>query len=141
QTPTPPEIVSALSRTGFILEHRVAQKLRGAEFETDINRAYPDPETGKSREIDVFASKADEIKRTPASISLEAELIIECKSSSNPFVLIGEAGQDRVYWDKSVLLSFDPLALNFPGRLHKRVRYELDLEKLPGSRKQEDFTG
>jgi hypothetical protein len=140
-SPSASDVIAALSRTGFILEYRVAQKLRRAGFETSINHAYPDPENGKSREIDVLATIEKEIRRQPVDINVYMDLVIECKNSLNPFVLIGERGQDRIYPDESVILSFDPFRLGFPEKKYRRVFHELKLASLPGSRRREDFMG
>jgi hypothetical protein len=142
QVPTTEEIVSALSRTGFILEYRVAQALRRLGYDASVSYAYPDPESGKSREIDVFATIDHDITRPPVEIVLTGELIIECKNSFNPFVLVGERGQDRSYYDDSVMLSFDPLYLEFPGaKPHNSIRANLKLARLPGSAGLEEFVG
>lgn len=140
-TPTADDIKDALNRTGFLLEYRVAQSLRQRKFSVSISQAYPDPETGKSREIDVFADIGRDARRQPVDISITAELIIECKNSSGPFVLIGDHGEDYVGIDDAVVLSFDPLRLDFPKALHKAVEYELKLDHLPGAPVKDDFTG
>ena len=140
-TPTADDIKDALNRTGFLLEYHVAQILRRREFSVNISRAYPDPETGKSREIDVFADIERDAKRQPVDITISAELIIECKNSSGPFVLVGDHGEDFVGMDDNVILSFDPLRLNFPKAMHKAVEYDLHLDALPGAPVKDDFTG
>jgi hypothetical protein len=141
QAPSTAEVISALSRTGFILEHRVAHVLRAAGFNTDINHAYPDPESGASREVDVFAIQEHELKRAPANIILDIYMIIECKSGTNPFILVGEHGQDPIIWDDSIDVSFDPLLFDFSEKQHSSIRHELGLETFPGSYAREDFVG
>src|ERR1700683_1162438 len=140
-SPTSNEILSALNRTGFMFEYRVAQTLRNKGFSTNINHAYPDPESGKSREIDVSANLDRDIERQPVSLNLGVSLVIECKNGLNPFVLIGERNQNPVDFDNSVFLSFDPYALEFKGRIYERVKYELDFGGLPGCWRREDFVG
>lgn len=139
--PTPEEIVTALSKTGFILEHRVAQELRQAGFDADVNVAYPDPDTRKTREMDVYGFTSCNVGERPCHINLCVDVVIECKSSQNPFVLIGECGQDEVYTDPSVILSFDPLLLRFAKAHGRTVKYGLNLISLPGSRGKDDFMG
>jgi hypothetical protein len=140
-SPSASDVISALSRTGFILEYRAAQKLRTVGFNTSMNHAYPDPESGKSREMDVFAETTRIVKQLPLSVGIEMELIIECKNTTNPFVLIGESGQDGNYPYDETLLSFDPLTLEFPGKPHESVSYMLKLNRLSGSRKPKGFVG
>jgi hypothetical protein len=139
--PTSDEILSALNRTGFMLEYRVAQALRNKGFSTDINHAYPDPESGKSREIDVSASLDRDIERQPVSLNVGVGLVIECKSGLNPFVLIGERNQNPVGFDDSIFLSFDPYTLEFEDRVYERIKYDLEFDELPGSWRKEDFVG
>ena len=124
-----------------MLEYQVAKVLRGKDFITYINYAYPDPESGKSREIDVSAGLEHEVKRQPVNLSLLVDLVIECKSGLNPFVLVGERNQNPVYLDESIYLSFDPYTLKFKERRGKLVEYELQFNRLPGTWKKEDFVG
>jgi len=56
--------------------------VRQAGFDTMINHAFPDPESTKSREIDVVAEVTRQIKRIPVSISVAMKLIIECKTQT-----------------------------------------------------------
>src|ERR1700749_216790 len=99
QGPSSEDIESALNKTGFLLEHRVAKLLRGYRIasevvpEVTVGDAYQDPESGKSREIDVYADFYEFVKRDPEiSVQVSVTLIIECKNSSGPFVLIGDHG-------------------------------------------------
>ena len=141
-TPTADDIKDALNRTGFLLEHRVAQTLRRPpHWNASVSHAYPDPETGKSREIDVFASIERYISREPEELAVTAKLIIECKNSSAPFILIGDRQAELPYIDNSVILTFDPLRLKFPKAPMKLARLELNLEHLAGSIMDDEFTG
>lgn len=45
----------ALVRSGYLIEARIEKKLLSARYYVDSNDAYPDPVTGKSRELDLFA--------------------------------------------------------------------------------------
>jgi hypothetical protein len=87
QMPTSDEIVAALARTGFLLEHRVAKCLRDLDFDTRIGSAYPDPESGKSREFDVHAVKYEQLDRGDFHAMINLDLIIECKNNLMPFYL------------------------------------------------------
>ena len=142
-TPTPEDIETALNKTGFLLEHRVAQSLRKRQsFYVNIAHAYPDPESGKSREIDVLAAVDHDVTREPdVKIMINAELIIECKNSSGPFVLIGDHGEDFPWLNESVALSFDPLQLNFPKAADATVESNLKLDRVPGMATVDEFTG
>lgn len=116
--PSESEIITALNGTGFLLEHRVAQVLRRNGFEVSINYAFPDSENGKSREIDVEGYTEETLERDarePFSVILESKLIVECKNTVNPFIVIGQRGE-KTYSVDSYHVSFDPLALKFPKR-------------------------
>jgi hypothetical protein len=139
--PSNEQVLAALDRTGFILEYRTAQTLRSKNFETYISEAYPDPASGLSREIDVRATWERAIGRQPVDLILMIDLIIECKSGLNPFILIGERNQNPVFVDDAINLSFDPYSLAFKEKRYNRVRYDLRLESLPGTWRKEDFVG
>ena len=126
--PTPEQILSALDRTGFVLEYRVAQKLRGLDFETFLNHVFIDPETGKSREIDVIASATENISDAGIKVLADATLIIECKNYNDPLIVIGENG--RNFYNRDPIISFDPLLIEFANRHIKERGSDLvaDLE-------------
>jgi hypothetical protein len=110
KVPTPDDISEALQRTGFILEYHTAQLLRKHEFHVEINSAFPDPESGKSREVDITAEIMHDSIGPDENISVAVELIIECKNSSNPLILIGEEDSHGRYTRNSIdIVSFDPL--------------------------------
>src|SRR5690348_5268079 len=111
QGPSAQDIESAISKTGFLLEHRVAKSLRACRPspEITIGDAYPDPESGKSREIDVYADFYEFIKRKPEiNIQPSITLVIECKNSSGPFVLIGDRRSESPIIRDLATISFDP---------------------------------
>ena len=45
----------ALLRSGYLLESRVENRLREHWGYVEANASYQDPETGKSRELDVYS--------------------------------------------------------------------------------------
>ena len=140
--PTAEEIEVALRKTGFLLEHRVAQSLRKQGAFAEVAQAYPDPESGKSREIDVYAYFEQRAEREAAiDISIGAALIIECKNSSGPFILIGDHGQDYPWVNESILISFDPFTLKFSKRKGETLERRLKLGDLTGLSTLAEFTG
>lgn len=145
QEPSAEEIESALKKTGFLLEQQVAKTLRGRKqgiVEVTLNDAYPDPESGKSREIDVYADFYEFIQRKPEiSVQASISLVIECKNSSGPFVIIGDRGQDVPWMRDFGVVSFDTFSLGFEKARHKSIARELKLEDLPGLPTRKDFTG
>jgi hypothetical protein len=71
-----------LETQGFSLEMRTASAFRAAGFAVRQSSYYVDSETGKAREIDVLAIDPDFYGIT------EIHFIVECKSSTKPWVLL-----------------------------------------------------
>ena len=135
--PTHQDVISALEQTGFVLEQQVAKTIVPLEWddlELYLNEPFEDPETGKSREIDVLALDwlfaGDSALHAPLICT---ELIIECKNYNNPIAVVGSTR--RGYYDSSVAYkpSFDPLSLfGFEGLYSARANLELlDLPNNP----------
>jgi hypothetical protein len=81
-------VISSLERTGYLLEQRVARKVRSAGFTAITGKAFKDPEEGKSREVDVFAVR--KVWDSPSKdVLVSIQLVIECKRSDGPYVVIG----------------------------------------------------
>ena len=137
QSPSHGEIISALEGTGFLLEHRAARELREAGFSMIINDAFPDPDTGKSREIDVFGGMDYEINE----LTLIANVLVECKNTSNPFVIVGTNSDRWGGLDESIVVTFDPLNFDFRPKAKISIPSELDLKRLPGDTWKEAFVG
>jgi hypothetical protein len=137
--PSPHAILQALERTGFLLEQRVAQKIQDAGFAIIINDAFPDPDSGKSREMDVVGTISYALD--DSYVRVGARVIVECKNYATPLVLVGT---DRVTWpirDESIYLSFDPYDLRFRGHEFSSVLSDLNLKRLPGYELKETFVG
>lgn len=138
--PDEAQLLSALNRTGFLLEQRVVQLLQSKGLSPEPNSAFTDPETAKTREVDVIGyfdiTAGDRATFAPY---IFAELIIECKNTPNPFVLVGREerkhGGTYTFWSE-----FDPLALKF-GSYYRWTQYELKFSTLPGSAADANFIG
>jgi len=123
--PTSEEIIAALERTGFLLEQRAAEKLKGAGFDHILNSAFPDPDTGKSREIDVLGSIDFHAENESAFFSVHGFVLVECKNYSSPIILVGKSGNRSRGPVDHFSISFDPLAMGFPGIFEHSVKYKL----------------
>lgn len=93
--PTSPEVVAALRDAGWLLEQDTAQQLERSEFYVTRGKAFPDPDDPSvSREIDVHAYRqlyrSDEF-----SFSVAARVMVECKQSSMPYVVVGGPANDN----------------------------------------------
>lgn len=73
-------MIEALAQSGYLLEARVGETLTERGYSVSLNVPYPDPNTGKSREHDVFA-----FKRIGGVV---VELVIECKNTKSPYAFI-----------------------------------------------------
>lgn len=77
------EIESALRRSGYLLEGRIYDLIRRKQIYVEANAAFPDPVTGKSRELDVYAMHLE--KAGPGEFDfLFAVLLIECVNNPQP---------------------------------------------------------
>jgi hypothetical protein len=79
QYATEDEILQAIYKSGYLMEHEIADMLERHSYHVVTNSAFKDIETEKSREIDVLGIKRilhdDEHK-----IDIFINLICECKT-------------------------------------------------------------
>ncbi|WP_326564241.1 hypothetical protein [Micromonospora peucetia] len=148
QTPPEPrdeEILAALDQTGFLLEQRVFRffsdhdALDGAS----IGVPFVDPDTGKSREIDVTADYGTFVGDSSlAAPWVAADFIIECKNTTSPFVVVGRTVRKHVglHLDNVYVPSFDPLALGWPTGVWS-TSSSLKFESLEGGAFDGGFEG
>jgi len=78
------EMKEAILQSGYLLEQRVEPVLQKAGYFVTTNAAYPDPFTGKSREIDIEALSAIKISRDFDFIF--PYLICECENNQQPII-------------------------------------------------------
>lgn len=87
-SPNPDEIVTALKQSGYLMEQEVATQLEALDFHVSTNWAFEDSDEGKSREVDVRATRRVAHNKN-GKLSAFLQLIVECKNNTNPFVFIG----------------------------------------------------
>lgn len=75
------KVLEWLNTTGFPLEMEAASAFRAAGFDVRQSAVLPDPQSDKGRELDVLAQDPDILG------VVEVSFVIECKSSSNPWVV------------------------------------------------------
>lgn len=85
------EMIDALKRSGYLIESRLINILANQEYYTYPNETYPDPTTGKSREIDLFAGSYRKVanlylQNASMMIDVTHDLIIECANNPQPAV-------------------------------------------------------
>ncbi len=84
---TKKEIKSALIRSGYLLESRVAELLNRKGYFVESNIAFQDPETKKSREIDLFADyRGVHFYSKQKNVYISTYLIIELINNPQPIV-------------------------------------------------------
>jgi hypothetical protein len=118
--PSPEDVVAAVEQSGFLMEQEVAITLEGMGFYTTTNRAFKDPDEGRSRESDVSAFW---LRCTEPSTGLQlwVDLICECKRNTTPFVFLGR---------RKLSTSRVPIP---EEHLFPKARYREDVEGTPGS--------
>ncbi len=78
------EMRESVFRSGYLLEQRVESMLQKRGYYVEANAAYPDPITGKSREIDIDATSSVKISRQDGLIF--PRLLCECENNRQPIV-------------------------------------------------------
>src|SRR5207249_8963067 len=81
------EMRSAFLRSGYLLECRVESRLRQHWGYVEANRTYPDPETGKSREFDLFGMSGRQAGPDDHDF-LFGVLLIECINNPEPLAIL-----------------------------------------------------
>lgn len=81
------EMRESLLRSGYLLETRLEGVLRKNGYYVETNAAYPDAETGKSRELDAYAMSAARVGREQRDFVF-AVLLIECINNPQPVAFI-----------------------------------------------------
>jgi hypothetical protein len=77
------EMSEAIKKSGYLLEQRLEPILTEAGFYVQMNAAYADPETGKSRELDISAISAISVFKEEFIFPV---LLCECENNSQPVV-------------------------------------------------------
>jgi len=92
--PTEDKIIRALEKSGYLFENDVATVIGNLGYHVETSWAYPDPDEGKSREIDIRAIKRvyyDDVSKTQIFV----ELLVECKDSTAPMVFLERLKNQR----------------------------------------------
>jgi len=86
---TEDEMISALNRSGYLLESDTARTLAKAGFFIESNQVIEDPITGKSREIDLVAEYyAFKKERADLRTYSQVTFVFEIKNNLFPLVLL-----------------------------------------------------
>jgi hypothetical protein len=124
---TSQEATQALARSGYLMEARLEQKLVSAGYYVDANDAYPDPTTGKSRELDLFAITAHRVSREDDWIF--NVLLIECVNNPEPLALITKEPVVGFLFHEDLRVAGLPVKLLAPNGLWVPIQDSLNLAK------------
>ncbi len=86
------EAKNALLRSGYLLESRLETELSKKGYYVNANMAYPDPETGKARELDLYALSAHRAGVDEYDFIWDV-LLIECINNLQPMVFLTKTPQ------------------------------------------------
>jgi hypothetical protein len=128
----PNEIVDALHRSGYLIEYRVEAVLREQGYHVAANTSYPDPVTGKPRELDVSATGGYPIDPDKKDFLFDV-LLIECVNNPQPLAFFTKEAQAEFVHVYDILLSGLPAYIpgKGPYKNHaaNRIAPSLGLEK------------
>ena len=138
--PTSEQIIAALRSAGWLLEQETGAALQRRGYTTQLGWAFPDPDDQtKSRELDVMAYKRL-YDNTDLRMTVSIRCLIECKQSTQPYVLIGgpvDAAQsarprlEEIYRFDPVVEKREPLGNGATRLFNKDARDYLGLSELP----------
>lgn len=86
------EAKDALLRSGYLLETRLEAVLAKRGYYVKANEAYPDPDTGKARELDLYAISAHRAGPDEYDFVWDV-LLIECINNLQPMVFLTKRPQ------------------------------------------------
>lgn len=102
------QMKDAIKRSGYLLEHRIEQILSEKEYYVETNTVFPDPETGKSREIDIEAISVVRIYKEGYNF-VYPFLICECENNAQPIVFFTKESEIAFMHHKEVKISGMPV--------------------------------
>jgi hypothetical protein len=107
------EIEDALRRSGYLIEYRIEQVLRDEGYHVAANETYPDPITGKPRELDLSATGAERIASDKEW--LFSMLLIECVNNPYPLAFLSKETQTGFVHVYDIMFS------GLPAHIFKRT--------------------
>ncbi len=90
------DAIEALSRSGYLLENRIARTLDPFATNLAMNVLFSDPETGQPRELDAYCFRA-ETSDVQDYFDASAHLLIECINSPQPIAFFSAARSPALY--------------------------------------------
>ena len=109
------EMRESLLRSGYLLESRLETVLRKNGYYVETNAAFPDAESGKSRELDAYAMSAVSAGREERDFVF-AVLLIECINNPQPVAFITKDPQVAFLHYEEVKLAGIPVKIPIEGQ-------------------------
>lgn len=76
-------IISAINKSGYLFENKIANIFEDLGFHIYPNHPFKDPESEKSRELDLMAYRRVHIE---GDFYISIRFMVECKNNTNPLV-------------------------------------------------------
>jgi hypothetical protein len=109
------EIRDSLKRSGYLLEVRVESRLQNQGYVAEANSAYTDPDSGKSRELDISAIGGR--KAGPEDFDwMFPVVLVECVNNSQPIAFITKVPIVSALHSEQVRCSGLPVKIRDFGR-------------------------
>ena len=84
--PTKEQIKKVIEESGYLLEQKICPIIERSGFFTIPNYQYQDQDTGKLKEIDVYALNSYSLYKNEFRDRFEINILIECKNNSTPVI-------------------------------------------------------
>lgn len=120
-------MVEAIRKSGYLIEQRVAGVLAKHGYYVETNPAYPDPETGKSREYDISAMAGVRIAKKRMDFIFPV-VVSECENNEHPVVFFSTEPPVPFLHHQEVKCSGVPVQF-WDGQRFVRLSDFLHLEK------------
>lgn len=121
--PSLDQIISALEKSGYLFENKIAMKVEASDYIVDSSWAFKDPDEETSREIDVRATRMF-LNDDLAKIQIISEILIECKNSDSPlvFLMTEKNSRERIHAAGSeYIFPIRPYRINLAGSSYIEV--------------------
>lgn len=102
------QMKDAIKKSGYLLENRIEQILREEGYYVQTNPIFPDPETGKSREIDICALSAIMPYKDAYNVIFPF-LVCECENNAQPIAFFTKESQISFMHHEEVKVSGMPV--------------------------------
>jgi hypothetical protein len=121
------EIREAITRSGYLLEQRIKPKVEKHGYFVETNQAYPDPQTGISREFDISAMGGIRLFRDRKDF-IFPYILCECENNSVPIVFFETDSPITFLFHMEVKCSGVPVKLWINGEW-VQISFALNFEK------------